>query len=937
MKITTQYLLVFCLAFTTLFAHGQVENKPLPFDESIRTGTLDNGLKYFIKKNAKPEKRVELRLAVNAGSVLEDEDQLGLAHFTEHMAFNGSENFDKNDLVDYLQSIGVKFGAHLNAYTSFDETVYILPVPSDDQEILDKSLTILKDWAGGIAFEVEELEKERGVIIEEWRIGQGAQMRMIEQYLPVIFKGSKYAERIPIGKKDILEKFDQATIQRFYKDWYRPNLMAVVAVGDIDVDEMEAKIKEKFSSLTNPKNERQRPEFDLPDNVKPIATVVSDKEATNYVFNIMFKTDTEDFKTTMEYRKMMINNLFLMMINQRLNDKTQEANPPYLYATSYIGSPVSRKKTAFSAIAVPKPDDIEGGVKTLLEEIRRVQQHGFNPSELKTAKLDMYQGYESSYKERDKASSKPLANELVRHFLEGEPVPGIAFEFEFVQEVLPGIKLEEINALISTLIKEENRVLLMTAPESSDVTLPTDQDLLSWVSEIEKKDMDALEERVIDENLIKGELKSGTILSHDTIESVDVQKLKLSNGAVVYLKQTDFKDDQIIFSAYREGGISSEEDDKYWSASMTTDVITMSGIADYSFSDLEKALAGKSAGVAPYMRNLESGFRGKASPDDIETLLQLVYLYCNEPREDKDAFQSMMQRNEAALSNVLSDPKYFYQDKLARIMTQNHLRSDAIPTIEDLRKADLDEIMAIFKKHFSSTGDFTYWFVGNFDTATLLPLIKKYLGSQDAKREEIKWVDRGVRTPSGVVKEKVFKGSDQKSNVTIRYTGETKYDKDQAYYLRCLGEILSIQLIEELREEKGGVYGIGAKGGMSKKPYSRYNLKISFPCSPDRADELIASAQQLVKDIKKNGIDQKYLDKIKEAQRRDVELHLKSNNYWAGALKTYHISNIDYDKLNHLTDRIEKLTTKDIQKAAKKYIKDKNYIQVVLYPENMKE
>lgn len=928
LKLLSLSLLLICTS-----ALAQIEDKALPFDENIKTGTLENGLRYFIKKNGKPEKRIELRLAVNAGSILEDDDQLGLAHFTEHMAFNGSEHFKKNDLVDYLQRVGVKFGAHLNAYTSFDETVYILPVPSDDESIVDESLTILQDWAGGISFEQEELDKERGVITEEWRIGRGAQMRMLQEYLPVIFAGSKYAERLPIGTREVLDTFDREAITRFYNDWYRPNLMAVIAVGDLDIEVMETKIKKHFSGLTNPEQLRERKEFDLPDNKEPLATVTSDPEATNYVFNIMFKTDAEESKTTLQYRKMMINNLFISMINQRLSDKLREATAPYLYATSYFGSPVSRKKTAFSAISVTKPDDIEGGIKTLLEEIRRVQLHGFNPSELKTAKLEMFQSYESSYKERGKTSSKPQANELVRHFLEEEPVPGITFEYEFIKKALPTISLNDINIVAKQMITKENRVLLMTAPEVEGIELPTDKDLLTWVSEIENTFPSALEEKAIDDNLIKEELTAGGIVSRDTITSVDVEKITLSNGAIIYLKKTDFKDNQIVFSAYREGGISAEEDSLYWSASIATDVIKSSGVGEYSYSDLEKALAGKKASAAPYMRDLESGFRGNASPKDIETLLQLVYLYCNHPRRDESAFQNLMQRNEAALSNIFSDPKYVYQDKVARIMSQNHLRNDGIPSIEDLKNADLDEIMSIFKRHFSSTGNFTYWFVGNFDKDKLLPLILKYLGSQPKAEQELKYADRGIRPPTGVTKEKVLKGTDQKSNVTIHYTAETKYDKEAAYYIKCLGEILSIKLIEVLREEKGGVYGVGAKGSMRKRPYAIYDLKIAFPCAPENVDELVTSAQQLIEDIKKNGIDEEYLTKIKETQRRDVELHLKNNNYWAGALKTYHINNLDYAKLLRLTDKIEKLTAKDIQKATKKYIKDKNYIEIVLYPE----
>ncbi|MEP1782545.1 MAG: insulinase family protein [Reichenbachiella sp.] len=927
-------LLFFLILFISLEGKGQEFSlqEKIPFDSSIRTGTLSNGLKYFIKKNIKPENRVELRLVVNAGSVLEDDDQRGLAHFTEHMAFNGSDHFAKNDLVDYLQSVGVKFGAHLNAYTSFDETVYILPIPSDDEQIVDKGLTILQDWGGGLLFDSEEIEKERGVVIEEWRLGQGAQMRMVQEYLPVIFKGSKYADRLPIGTKETLETFRPEVIKRFYGDWYRPDLMAVIAVGDIDVDKMEAKIKTHFSEFVNPANPRPREEIEVPDNSEPLVAVASDKEATNIIFNIMYKSEAKDLATGEDYRKGLIQSLFTSMVNQRLRDLLQEANPPYLYASTSIGSFITRSKSAFSCFAVPRPDDVEGGISTLMNEIKRVELHGFTSSELKTEKLKLMEAYESAYKERDKTESESIVNELVGHFLEKEPVPGITYEYEFTKKYLEGITLEEVNTVIGEQITDDNRVVYLTAPDKEDVKLPTTTDLLAWVQASDESAPNALKESILDDQLIKTEPVPGKVVEKSRIENLDVTTLKLSNGAQVFIKKTDYKNDEIQFMAHREGGISIAEDVNYWSASFATNIVGLSGIGDYSYTDLQKVLAGKSVGVQPYLSDLNNGFRGSASPKDLETLIQLVYLYFTEVRRDETAFQSLMQRNMAFLSNVMSDPNYYYQDQMAKILSQNNMRGGGIPTVEDLQKVDLDDALAFYKERFASPGDFSFWFIGNIDEEILIPLVEKYLGSIDSTREET-WVDRGVRPPVGMVDKKIYKGTEPKSSVNLIFTGDMEFRREEAYYLRCLSEILDIRLIEILREEKGGVYGVGASGSAGKTPYENYEFTVSFPCGPENVDQLVESTLDAIGKIRDEGVTEENLNKIKEAQRRDQELKWKTNNYWMNVLKIYHINNYDYNEVSWLDQRIEDLTAEDIQRVAKKYLNTESFIQVVLYPE----
>lgn len=934
MTTAKKYLFFILILFIALQGHGQdlALDKKIPFNDSIRSGTLDNGLRYFIRKNKKPEDRVELRLVVNTGSVMEDDDQRGLAHFTEHMAFNGSAHFAKNELVDYLQSVGVKFGAHLNAYTSFDETVYILPIPSDDEEILEKGLTILEDWGGGILFETEEIEKERGVVIEEWRLGQGAQMRMIQEYLPIIFKGSKYAERLPIGTKETLETFKPEVIKRFYNDWYRPNLMAVIAVGDIDVDQMEERIKDHFAKFENPKNERPRTEVAVPDNDEPLVAIASDKEATNIIFNILYKSERQEEVTGQDYRKGLIKALFTSMINQRLRELLQEANPPYLYASTSIGSFITRSKDAFSCFAVPKPDDIEGGIKTLMNEIKRVELHGFTASELKTEKLNLMEAYERAYKERDKTESSQLVGELVRHFLEQEPVPGIDYEYAFTKKYLEGITLDEVNKIIGEQIKEDNRVIYLTAPDKEEVQLPTTADLLNWLKASDESTPEKKEEVVLSDQLIKNEPQPGRVVEKSTIDHLGVTQLKLSNGGQVFIKPTDYKNDEIQFMAHSYGGISLAEDKDYWSASFATSIVGLSGIGDYSYTDLQKVLAGKSVGIQPFLSDNEQGFRGNASPKDIGTLMQLAHLYFTQVRKDESAFQSLMQRNSAFLANVMSDPNYYYQDKMARILSQDHERGGGIPTIEDLQKVNLDQALAFYEDRFSNPGSFTYWFVGNIDEGTLIPLVEKYLGSIGNPAQE-SWVDRGIRPPEGKVDEKIYKGTEPKSTVNLVFTGDMEFDRNESYYLRCLSEILDIRLVEILREEKSGVYGVGASASASKIPYESFEFNISFPCAPDNVEGLIKSTYDAIREVQNEGVSQENLDKIKEAQRREQELKWKTNGYWMNVLKSYHVNGYDYKDVQWLDQRIEDLTAKDIQDVAKKYLDPEKAIQIVLYPE----
>lgn len=910
---------------------GELDNV-LPVDANVRVGRLDNGLTYYIRKNTKPENRVEMRLAVNAGSLLENEDQLGLAHFVEHMAFNGTKNFEKNEIVDYLQSIGVQFGADLNAYTSFDETVYMLPIPTDDEAIIDKGLQILEDWAHNVTFTEEEIDKERGVVLEEWRLGQGAQQRMRDEYFPVLFKDSRYAERLPIGTEDVIKNASYETIRQFYKDWYRPDLMSVIAVGDIDVDKMEAKIKKQFSGLKNPENARARTTFDVPDHDDTFIAITSDKENPYTIIQVYYKTDNVETKTFGDYRRDIIFQLYNGMLNNRLAELSQSAEPPFLFASTVFSSMV-RSKSAYNSFAVVGQDGVEKGLKSLIEENQRVLKYGFTSGELERYKKTLLNSYEQAYNERDKSESGGYASEYVRVFLTDEPTPGIEFEYEAMQTYLPSITLEEVNSLASGWITDKNRVIVVMGSDKEGVTLPTQEEIRSYLDAADAMTITPYAEEDFGTELMTTLPTPGRVTNTLNYAATEVTELTMSNGVKVYLKSTDFKNDEILMSAYSPGGTSIYSDDDHQSASNASSIINESGVGEFSSTDLPKLLAGKTVQVSPFIGTLSEGLQGQAAPKDFETMLQLVYLYFTDPRKDEAAFQGMIAKNKMLFQNLMSNPNFYYQDQVSKIMSQNHPRGGGFPSVEDLDKIDFERSFEIYQERFADASDFAFFFVGNFEIMEIQPMLELYIGGLPSSNRSETWKDLGIRPPEGVVEETVNKGTDPKSMVTINFHGKKKYNKKENYNLTSLGEVLTIKLIEILREEKGGVYGVGASGNSSRIPEESYTFRISFPCAPENVDELVAATFGEIARIKKEGVSEEDLTKVRETQARNREENLKKNRYWLNQLRGYYINEGDLDAFYEREELMKGLTSKDLQQAAKKYLDMNNYVKVVLMPE----
>ncbi len=905
----------------------------IPIDENVKIGKLSNGLTYYIRGNDRPAQRLELRLVVNAGAILETEDQHGLAHFLEHMAFNGTKNFEKNEIVNYLQSIGVRFGADLNAYTSFDETVYMLPIPTDNDTIVNQGFQILEDWAHNLSFDPEEIEKERGVVIEEWRLGQGADRRMLDEFLPVLLRDSRYAVRLPIGTRENLETFEHSSLTNFYKDWYRPELMAVIAVGDLPVEQIEYKIKQHFGGIAKSVSPKPREEYGVPDHTETLVNISTDKEASYTISRLFIKTDPTTDETLADYRNWLMNQIYTGMLNQRLSELTQQAEPPFLFGSVSYGSFFARTKTAFQAFSVTQEDGIEEGLSALLAEIERVKRFGFTSTELDRYKRDMLQSYEVAYNERDKTESENYVNEYLGNFLEAEPIPGIAFEYAFVQKYMEGISVEEINSLTDKLIRDENRVLVVTGPEKDGLVYPTREELLSILDQSANMELTAYDDGDVGTDLMTNLPEPGSITSSDYHEKTDITELKLSNGITVYLKPTEFKNDQVTMTSFSPGGHSLADDANYMSASNASSIVNISGVAGYSNVDLQKMLAGKSVNVTPFIRQLSEGVQGSSTPQDLETLLQLTNLYFTAPTLDMDAFQSFITRNKGFLKNLNSNPQFYFNDQVARIMSQGHLRGGGFPTEEQLDSIDPEWALDFYKERFADASDFTFWFVGNFDVEEMKPLLDTYLGSLPTVDRTDEWKDVGVRPPTGMVNETINKGTDPKSMVIMNFTDAFERTKEENFYFGALADLVNIKLIEILREEKSGVYGAGSSGSTTGLPYEHYTFRIQFPCGPENVDDLVDATKGIITSIKDEEVTEENLQKIREQRRRAFEVNIKENDYWLNTLRSYHINGWDFNEIPESINKLDEIEGEKIREIARKYLDTDEYIQIVLMPE----
>jgi zinc protease len=910
-------------------------DQKIPMDPSVRMGKLSNGLTYYIQNNGKPEDKVELRLAINAGSIVEDDDQQGLAHMMEHMNFNGTTHFQKNDLIDYLQGIGVKFGADLNAYTSFDETVYILPIPSDDPEKLDKGFMILSDWAGGALLETEAINDERGVILEESRTGKGANDRMNKVTFPVLFANSRYAERLPIGKDEIIQNFNPDAIRRFQKDWYRPDLMAVIAVGDLDVETLEAKIKEHFGDIPAAEKPRKRDVFGIPNHEETLIAIAQDPEASFAQVRVQYKDSKEATPTTTvaDLREELVNGLFSQMMNNRLQELTTKPNPPFIFGSSSYGGFGIRGKNAYSSFAGTAPDGQLKALETLLEENQRVKLFGFQKGEFNRAKTSYKSFYETFYKDRDKRESGRIVGSYVDQFLEGNTVPSVEYSYHTTMALMPNITLAEINAKMDSYLHDDNRSIVFTGPETKEV--PTKEQILTILDEVANRKVTAYQDTEVRENLIENLPSVGTIAKTEVNDKLGTTTYTLSNGATVTTKKTEFKNDEVLMRAYSYGGASLFSDEDYMAVNQAMGGVTEGGVAGLDQTDMGKYMTGKLVSVSPRVGNISETFSGSATPDDMETMFQLVHLYFTDINKDEEAYQSFIDKQKSFLGSYLSRPESYFSNELSKMRYGSSPRYTGFPTPEMMDAADYDRAYELFKERFSDAGDFNFYLVGNIDETQIQDFAKKYIASlpSTGKKEMYKvdpWREDSKKPRKKVVK----KGIEEKSTVQIIWSGEAiAYSSKENMALDALGEIATIKIIETLREQEGGIYGGGARGSLSKISYPSYNFLISFPCGPDNVDKLVAAALNELELIKKNGPTDKDMNKVKEAYLLEHKENLESNRYWLNTLYTAGYEQKDPNKMLEFEAAVANLSNADVQAAANKYI-DENYLLAVLLPED---
>ncbi len=905
----------------------------IPVDPNVRMGELPNGLKYYIQHNAKPESKVELRLAVNAGSMQEDEDQQGLAHFLEHMNFNGTKNFDSNELVSYLQSIGVKFGAHLNAYTSFDETVYMLNVPTDGEGKIDTGLLVLEDWAQGALLTEEEIDKERGVVYEEYRIGLGPDERMRTEYFPKLLYQSRYAERLPIGKGEIIQNCEYDAIRRFYRDWYRPNLMAVAIVGDIDVDVMEKKVIQQFSKLENPANPRERIDYPIPNHKETFISVQSDPEASYTMLQIVYK-DPEPATPTVtvaDFKDDLRESLFSTMINNRLNELANSKNPPFMFAGSGYSNFLSNTKNAYSGFSITRPDKIEDALRAILEENKRVSEFGFTEAEFDRAKKALMAALEKQYEGRNDMENRIVVSRYVSHFLNKSPIPSIEWRLETAKAAFDEIKLAEVERLIHQYIREDNRVVVITGPEQEGLVYPSEADIAQLIKDVDESDIQAYSEDDVPESIMSETPNAGTIVSTEYDKENDIHTVILSNGVRVDYKKTDFKEDEVLFSAVSYGGTNLLSVADFRKLDYGLSDIDVAGFNGYDKSMMDKILSGKIARVKSYVSTSREGVSGNARPSDLETLFQLIHVRFTALNKDKEAYIANAEKTGAFYDNMLNDPESYFSKTTYEYVEKYNDRHTNFPSTEKLKALDYDFAYDFYNQQFSDADDFRFYFVGNFDEAKLLEYIKTYIASLPSREgsDELTVHKFKLRTPGK--KLVVNKGSDPKSQVRISYNDYVDYDSRDALLLNALGEVLTIKLIEELREEQGGVYGVRASGGISKMN-SQYNFNIGFPCGPEKVDSLVGFALAEVQKIRENGPGQADVDKVIKAKLLDLKENLKKNRYWLDKMEDAYYYDRDLTKSLYQEDAIKSITAEELQRVAVKYL-DEYRLLSILMPE----
>ncbi|MBC8124702.1 MAG: insulinase family protein [Candidatus Kapabacteria bacterium] len=977
--MTKTMVVLLCLVAVAFSATAQTNFKlsdTVRFNPNVKKGRLSSGIPYYFMQNARPAQRMELMLVVNAGAVLEDDDQNGLAHFSEHMAFNGTQNFPKQELVNFLESMGVRFGADLNAYTNADETVYMLTVPLDKPQNLIKAVQILRDWAGFVAYDETEINAERGVVMEEWRLGKGADDRVQEKHRGMMYYGSKYAVRDVIGDTNVLLRAPGENLRRFYRTWYRPENLAIIAVGDMDPNTLETYVSKYFGSpASSGERVSARPQILLPPHKETLISIASDPELQGARAEIVIKRRADTVHTYADYKTNIVREMMNEMLNQRLAELTRKNPPPY--ASAGTGDfRLAREAMATYGIATAADKNVLRSLNALLTEFERAKRFGFTSTELVRAKESTLSRIEKYYNERDKSESQQFARELSRHVLQVESVPGIIHEWEIFQGIVPTVTVEDVNAVAKSLITQENRVIMISVPEGNGFTKPTEQQVRDLLAAVEEKKIEAYVDAVPTKPLLEITPTPGKIVGLRTIPDVGATELTLSNGARVVYKKTDFKNDEILFSAHSWGGQSLAPEADHFTNMVAVDVMREGGIGIFDVNELSKLLNGKNVGISASVAMEQESINGVSTPKDLRTFFELLHLGFTAQRKDPQAFDAWKLKMKADLANKSKSPEAVFFDTLLAVSSNNHPRARTMSE-SAVDRVDLDKAYEFVKSRFKFGSDFTFYFVGNLDEEALKKYAETYIGSlpaapskpgSESDREAPKkaapetisvvplsgggmetqvstsepssppmketWKDVGLRTKKGQYSKVVYKGVDPKSTVLLAASGSMKYTPENRYDIVALCEVMEIQLREQMREEKGGVYFVSVQPNFSKIPLEEYSISVYFGCAPERVDELVATVKNEMVTLRTKAVPDSLLAKVREMQTKERQTNTKTNRFWLQVLSQFDRDAEPYSNVFLRDNFIKNLDAAQIKRAAERYLDGKNFAEFVLKPES---
>lgn len=923
----------FAIASLTALCQSGLD-QPVPIDPAVRTGKLANGMTYYIRHNEEPKERASFYMIQNVGALLENDEQNGLAHFLEHMAFNGTKHFPGKGIINTLEKHGVQFGRNINAYTSTGETVYNLSdIPVKHEGLIDTCLLVLNDWSDYLLLTDEEIDAERGVISEEWRTRRNAGFRLQRQFMPVLLNGSKYMNRDVIGDLDVIKNFKYETLRNFYHDWYRTDLQAIGIVGDIDVDAVEQKVKDLFSKIEPVENPQKREFYEVPDHQEQLYVLATDKEADSYSVSLYIKHDApKAAEKNLNYlREQTIQNLFSMMTRERINELLQKGVPPFISGSiGYGGLVQGYDILAISATAKPDQDSV--ALKSIYTEAQRIYQHGFTSGELDRAKTNLLTSIESRYKQRDKINNDNFAMDFKNNYIDGEPITSIDFDWEFAQKILPTISSEEISAIAKKWFTPENRVIIVIGPDKPEARHLSKDEALSIISEIENSKIDPYVDQVVSSNLISKELKGSKVIKTKELPEFGAIEWTLGNQAKVVFRKADYEKDQVTLLAFSDGGSSKIENENMASATMLTSFIGAFGVGDYDATALKKALTGKKVSMNMGLPDLSETFNGSSTPRDFETMMQLLYLEFENPRFDKEAYNALLGRYKAYVANMANNPQKIMNDSLTLILTCKNPRIKLMnPELFD--ELSMEQMEKIYRDRFADAGDFTFIIVGNIDKDTAQIMAEKYIGSLTNLPRKEKWVDRKIEHPKGkITREIEIPLEVKKATVSINMNADMPYNSEQNILFSVFRDILNLRYTEEIREKEGGTYGVRVSTSSSKFPKEEKSLSLTFDTDPEKAQHLKSIVYSEIDKIAAKGPTTEDLDKAVKNIQKNREQSKLHNNYWLQALNTFYAYSVNTDAPENFEQILEKMTTSQVQQLVKSFLAKADVVDIIFKP-----